>query len=81
MKSDGLDESLLKLLSFDTLSEGQQVDALVTDVVPADIATKVSCPVQVQISPFIRSSLLFSDILDAKQIIKESAVVDIGAFI
>lgn len=81
MKADGLDESLTKLLSFDTLVEGQQVEALITDVVPEEIATKVSCPVQVQVSPFIRSQLLFSDILDAKAVIAESTVPSIGAYI
>ena len=30
MKADSLDESLTKLLSFDTLTEGQQVEAITT---------------------------------------------------
>lgn len=81
MKADSLDESLTKLLSFDTLTEGQQVEAIVTDVVAEEIATKVSCPVQVQVSPFIRSQLLFSDILDAKAVMAESTVPSIGAYI
>lgn len=72
MKAEGLDETLVKLLSFDTLQNGQQVEAIITDVVSNDIATQVSCPVQVQVSPFIRSSLLFSEILDAKTILAQT---------
>lgn len=69
MAADGLDKDLVKLLSLETISNGQTVDGYITDVVPADIATKVSCPVQVQISPFVRSQLLFSDILDPQAIL------------
>lgn len=42
------------------------MEALVTDVVAADIATRVSCPVQVQVSPFVHSAMLFSELLDAE---------------
>lgn len=80
LKADGLDQKLLQLLSFDTLKNGQEVEALITDVVTPDIATKVSCPVQVQVSAFIRSQLLFSDILDAEAILAE-AIPSIGDFI
>lgn len=45
-----------------------------------DIATKVSCPVQVQISAYIRSQLLFSDILDPEAILAET-IPNIGDFI
>ena len=63
---DGLNEDLCKLLSLDTLKNGQEVEALVTDVVASDIATRVSCPVQVQVSPFVHSAMLFSELLDAE---------------
>ena len=62
---DGLDKSLELLHSLETIKNGQVVEGLITDVVSQEIATRVSCPVQVQISAFIRSQLLFSDILDA----------------
>ena len=46
MKLEGsLDKDLYNLLSFDTIEEGKTVTALITDVVPAETATKVSCPV------------------------------------
>ena len=45
MKADGLDAELVKLLSYDTMENGQVVEGLITDVVSQDIATKVSCPV------------------------------------
>ena len=81
MKAECLDESLVKLLSFETLQNGQQVEAIITDVVSEEIATQVSCPIQVQISPFIRYSLLFSDILDAKAIMAATSIPSIGAYI
>ena len=49
-----LNEDLLKQLSLDSLKDGQQVEAVVIDVAPEDSCLKVSCPVQVQISPFVR---------------------------
>lgn len=45
LKAEHLDKDLLKLLSLDTITNGQQVEGIVTDVVSTDIATKVSCPV------------------------------------
>ena len=80
MKADGLDKSLKHLLSLDTIKNGQQVEGLITDVVSQDIATKVSCPVQVQISAFVRSQLLFSDILDP-QAIQAEKIPSIADFI
>lgn len=69
MEADLLDSELLKLLSLDTLTNGQEVEALVTDVVPVNVATRVSCPVQVQVSPYVHASLLFSDVLDPESLI------------
>jgi len=80
MKADGLDGKLTQLLSYDTIKNGQEVQGLITDVVTSDIATKVSCPVQVQISAYIRSQLLFSDILDPEAIQAET-IPSIGDFI
>ena len=69
MKLDeGLDKDLQNLLSLDTLIEGQCVTALITDVVSSDLATKVSCPVQAQISPFVRTQLLFNALFSMDQI-------------
>ena len=69
MKLDeGLDKELQNLLSLDTINEGQTVTALVTDVVSADTATKVSCPVQAQISPFVKTQLMFNSIFSNDQL-------------
>ena len=73
-EKSGLNQELLKLLSLDTLANGQEVDALVTDVVPANIINKVSCPVQVAVSPYVRSSLLFSDIISPHALLNESFI-------
>jgi len=70
MKADVLNEDLCKLLSLDTLTNGQEVEGLISDVVASEIATKVSCPVQVQVSPYVHSSLLFSDLLDAEALLE-----------
>ena len=81
MKCDeGLDQSLVRLLTLDSIQNGQEVEALVTDVVSEDIATRVSCPVQVQVSPFVRSQLLFSDILDP-QVFRSDPGSSIGGYI
>jgi hypothetical protein len=54
---DGLDQDKIRLLSLDTMpSNGDVIEALVTEVAP-----KHSCPVSIQVSPFIHSQLLFSD--------------------
>ena len=56
------------------------MEGLITDVVSADIATKVSCPVQIQVSPLVRGQLLFSDIIDPKAIL-EQTIPSIGEYI
>lgn len=69
---EGLDEDLLRLLSLDTLKEGQSVSGIVTDVAPPAQVTKISCPIQAQISPFVRATLLFSDLFDPKNLLESS---------
>lgn len=54
---DGLDQDKLRLLSFDTMpSNGDVIEALVTEVNP-----QYSCPISIQVSPFIHSQIHFSD--------------------
>ena len=61
------------MLSLDTLKDGQVVSALVTDVPKNEaLVGKLSCPVQAQISPFVRSQLLFSDLFDPNMLLKSS---------
>ena len=54
---DGLDQEALRLLSFETMPTGVELDALITEVTPA----KTSCPLGIQVSPFVFSQILFSD--------------------
>lgn len=56
-------------MSLETLREGQSVEAIVIDVAPEDSSLKVSCPVQVQVSPFVRQQILFSDLILPSQLV------------
>ncbi len=69
MESETLDEGLCKLFSLDKLTKNQEVEGVITYVAPANIVTKVTNPVQVQISPSLRTQLLFSDIIDPKAVL------------
>ena len=67
LKAHGLDEESCSLLSLDTLKQGQSVKALITDV-----TADASSLVQIQISPFVHSQLLFSDLISADDLKKQS---------
>ena len=71
---DGLDTEACKLLSLDTLKNGDKVEALITDIVAKEHVTKVSCPIQVAISPLVRSALLFSDLLDPQTVLSDASM-------
>jgi len=80
LKADILDEGLLKLLSLEQLTNNQVVEGVITYVAPANIVTKVTNPVQVQISPSLRTQLLFSDIIDPKAV-QQKTITTIASYI
>lgn len=69
---DQLDQTLLSktLMSVEDLKEGQQYEALITDVNYA-----YSSPFQIQVSPFIRSSVSFDKIVNADTLIQEGSSI------
>jgi len=62
-----LNEQLMSMLSLETLKEGQQMQALITDVTP-----EASHPVQIQVSPLIWGQLLFSDVVNSEALKTQS---------
>ena len=63
--NDGLDQDKLRLNSFDTMPVGSPIDAIITYFTPT---VQHSCPVAIQVSPFIHSQLNFSDCFDVKSL-------------
>lgn len=66
--ADQLDETTLKktIFSLDELKVGQQYDAVINDV-----NYSFSQPLQIIVSPFIKSSISFNKIVDADTLVRE----------
>lgn len=67
---NNLDEATLSktLLSFDDLKQGKQYDAMITDVNYA-----YSQPLQITLSPFIKSYVSFDNIVEPETLISEGS--------
>lgn len=67
-----LDDQVLKqtLYSLEELKVGQQYDAMITDVNYA-----YSKPIQITLSPFIKSSVSFDKIVEPEVLIKEGSSI------
>lgn len=62
-----LNDKLTQLLSVETIKDGTSLQGVITDV-----SLESSCPIQVQISPFVNAKILFSEVFKPEQLQKFS---------